>query len=111
MMNEITLWIIIGLGIQLFGALIIVNPVYFWKKRKEFQKMLKKYLEDMQERRKKPQAEIYSQIEELGKRIKDEQEKFIISQFMEVLQPNRIILGIGFLVIGFILQIIAELYR
>ena len=100
-----------GLCFQLAGALIIINPIYFWKKRNEFGKMLKKWYKDMAERRKKPQAEIYSSIEELVKRIEEEKEKFVIAQFREVLAPNRIILGIGVLVIGFILQIIAELYR
>ena len=110
-MSETTTVVIIGLLFQLSGALLIINPLFFWKTRKSFNEMKKKYDKDMDERRKKPQAEIYSDIEELAKRLEEEKEKFIRAQFKEILVPSRIIWGIILLVIGFGLQIGAELYR
>ena len=109
-MNEGTLIIIIGLGMDIFGAILVIGPIRngrnMAKRLLEFFKETDEYLKDRKEG--KPE-EITPQtnkvrIDKLTNKIND--------QLLEELKGYKpLLIGIGLLVFGFILQIIGNLIQ
>ena len=106
-MNEATVIIIIGLVLDIIGALLVIGPVRhsknMGKRLLEFFKETDEYLKDRKEG--KPE-EITPQTNKIRiDKLETDLNKRLIEELKDYI---KVILGIGLLVFGFLLQIIGN---
>lgn len=105
-MNEATWLIIIGLGIDILGALIIIGLL---RTRKSLFKKIGNFLTEITDRGKTPLDERFNVTPETNR---DEIEKIKMNLNEKLLEDmkeyTKLILGGSLLVLGFILQIIGN---
>jgi len=104
-------WIIIlGLGLDILGAVLIVGPMRHRKNMsKRVIEFLKKIFEDIQKAKEGKSEEV---TPETNREIIDRLAHSDEGRLMEELEGyKKFIWGIAFLVIGFILQIIGNLWQ
>ena len=106
-MNEATWIIIIGLGLDIVGALLIVGPL---RHRKAVMKRLKETVEEIFEAVAKSKKGITEEISPQSNREKiDRLSRSLIDREIEELEGfKKFYWGIAILILGFILQIIGN---
>ena len=106
-MNEATWIIILGLGLDIVGAILIVGPIRHSKNMfKRLGEVVKKIIEDMQKTKEGKPEEI---TPETNREKIDQLAHSLNDRLIEELEGyKKFILGIIILVIGFILQIIGN---
>jgi len=101
-----TWFIVIGLGFDIVGAFLIIGPI---RQRRRLGKMLYKTLKeitDSLDKREKGKDEIslLSNKEEIDKLVSHDYDR----QISELEDYSKLLIGVGFLVLGFSLQIIGN---
>jgi len=106
-MNEASLLIVIGLGFDILGAVLIIGPI---RQRRRMTKMLfksfREIVDGLDKRNEGSEDEIspLSNKEEIDRLVTSNYER----QISELEEYPKLLTGIGFLVFGFILQIIGN---
>jgi len=109
-MNEATWIIIIGLGLDIIGALLIVGPL---RHRKYALKRLREFLIDLYgEWDKRNKGKIEEPTPQSNKEKIEKLEQSLTDRQLEELEAyTKLRLGIAILIIGFILQIIGNWFQ
>jgi len=117
-LNEGTLYIIVGLGFDIVGVFVILNPLleYLNSKIDSFSKNIAKDVLSLftmmtEQFTNKKSEDVLERLDQIEKRIKSIEKEIEDNYSKNIKTHKRVLIGTSFLILGFILQIIGNWYQ